>query len=61
VDGRCDLQLDDLAAQALGGQAAARLARARAAPLLLQRRLQRLDLCRDRIRPGLLARVGWKP
>jgi hypothetical protein len=43
---RADLQLDDLAAQTLGGQARARLARARAAPLLLQRRLQRLDLSR---------------
>jgi len=43
---RADLQLDDLAAQTLGGQVRARLARARAAPLLLQRRLQRLDLSR---------------
>ena len=38
------LQLHNLAAQALDGQALARVARARAPPLLLQHRLQRLHL-----------------
>lgn len=41
------LQLHDLAAQALDGEALARVARARAPPLLLQHRLQRLRLRAD--------------